>query len=85
MTRNSLSIFNQLRPFTVGYDTIFDAEAYLEFGSGEQTTGVGLQDANGTAITLTGSGGEYPRGIDTTAGNAVMTAGATYTDAWSIT
>ena len=24
MTRNSLSIFNQLRPFTVGYDTIFD-------------------------------------------------------------
>ncbi len=71
--------------FVLGYDTIFDAEAYLEFGSGEQTTGVGLQDANGTAITLTGSGGEYPRGIDTTAGNAVMTAGATYTDAWSIT
>jgi len=24
MTRNSLSIFNQLRPFTVGYDNIFD-------------------------------------------------------------
>ena len=33
----------------------------MEFTSGEETTGVGLQDANGTAITITTQQGEYPR------------------------
>jgi len=46
--------------FILGYDVIFGKTAYLEFASGEQTTGVGLQDANGTLIKLTGEQGEYP-------------------------
>jgi hypothetical protein len=47
--------------FVLGFDEIFEETAYMEFTSGEQTTGVGLQDANGTAITLTTNQGEYPR------------------------
>ena len=47
--------------FVLGWDEIFEETAYMEFTSGEQTTGVGLQDANGTAITLTTQQGEYPR------------------------
>ena len=33
----------------------------MEFSSGEQTTGVGLQDANGTQVKLAGVHAEYPR------------------------
>ena len=33
----------------------------MEFTSGEETTGVGLQDANGTAIVISTQQGEYPR------------------------
>ena len=33
----------------------------MEFSSGEQTTGMGLQDANGTLVKLTGVHAEYPR------------------------
>ena len=47
--------------FVLGWDEIFEETAYMEFTSGEQTTGVALQDANGTAITLTTQQGEYPR------------------------
>lgn len=47
--------------FVLGYDEIFEETAYMEFTSGEQSSGVGLQDANGTAITLTTQMGEYPR------------------------
>ena len=47
--------------FVLGWDEIFEETAYMEFTSGEQATGVGLQDANGTAITLTTQQGEYPR------------------------
>lgn len=47
--------------FVLGWDEIFEETAYMEFTSGEQSTGVGLQDANGTAITLTTQMGEYPR------------------------
>ena len=47
--------------FVLGYDKVFEKKAYLEFTSGEQSTGVGLQDANGTAIKLTGVHAEYPR------------------------
>jgi len=35
----------------------------MEFSSGEQATGVGLQDANGTAVKLAGVHAEYPREI----------------------
>jgi len=47
--------------FVLGWDNIFEETAYMEFTSGEETTGVGLQDANGTAITITTQQGEYPR------------------------
>jgi|TARA_R110002074_G_scaffold1973_5_gene11904 hypothetical protein len=70
--------------FVLGYDKVFETKAYLEFASGEQSTGVGLQDANGTAVKLAGVQAEYPREILTTTGNAVMTAGATTIAAWSI-
>jgi len=47
--------------FVLGWDEIFEETAYMEFTSGEESTGVGLQDANGTAITITTQQGEYPR------------------------
>lgn len=66
--------------FVLGYDEIFQYNAYLEFTSGEETTGLALQDANGTNVTLTGEQAEYPIGL-----TAAMTAPAgLYTDAWSI-
>lgn len=71
--------------FVLGYDEIFEATAYMEFASGEMSSGVGLQDASGTTIKLSGEQGEYPCELDTTSGNAVMSAGATYTAAWTIT
>ncbi len=47
--------------FILGYDKVFEKNAYLEFSSGEQTSGVGLQDANGTQVKLAGVHAEYPR------------------------
>jgi len=47
--------------FLIGYDKVFEDKAYLEFASGEQTTGMGLQDANGTLVKLAGIQAEYPR------------------------
>tara|TARA_R110002110_G_scaffold398633_1_gene614213 strand:+ start:207 stop:758 length:552 start_codon:yes stop_codon:yes gene_type:complete len=47
--------------FVLGWDEIFEETAYMEFTSGEESTGVALQDANGTAITITTQQGEYPR------------------------
>jgi hypothetical protein len=47
--------------FILGYDKVFEKKAYMEFSSGEQATGVGLQDANGTAVKLAGVHAEYPR------------------------
>lgn len=47
--------------FVLGWDEIFEETAYMEFTSGEQGTGTGLQTANGTTITLTTQQGEYPR------------------------
>ena len=47
--------------FVLGWDEIFEETAYMEFTSGEQGTGTGLQTANGTLITLTTQQGEYPR------------------------
>jgi len=50
--------------FVLGWDEIFEETAYMEFATGEETSGVGLQDANGTAITITTQQGEYPRQFD---------------------
>jgi len=50
--------------FILGWDEIFEETAYMEFTSGEQGTGTGLQTANGTLITLTTQQGEYPRQVD---------------------
>ena len=47
--------------FILGYDKVFEKKAFLEFSSGEQTTGVALQDANGTQVKLAGVHAEYPR------------------------
>ena len=47
--------------FVLGYDEIFEETAYLDLTTGDQASGVALQDANGTAITLTTMQGEYPR------------------------
>lgn len=66
--------------FVLGYDEIFESQAYLDFTSGEETTGAALQDANGCTITLSGDAAMYPLGL-----SAAMTAPAgVYTDAWSI-
>ena len=51
--------------FVLGWDEIFEETAYMEFTSGEQGTGTGLQTANGTLITLTTQQGEYPRDVTT--------------------
>jgi hypothetical protein len=47
--------------FVLGWDEIFDETAYMEFTSGAEATGMALQDANGTLITITTQQGEYPR------------------------
>jgi hypothetical protein len=47
--------------FILGYDKVFEDKAYLEFASGEQSSGVALQDANGTSVKLAGVHAEYPR------------------------
>ena len=71
--------------FVLGFDKVFKEDAYLEFSSGEQSTGLALQDANGTLIKLAGSHAEYPRELNVIAGGVTMTPGANYTDAWTIT
>lgn len=48
--------------FILGYDEIFKEDAYLDFASGEESTGVALQDANGTQVTLSGDAAMYPLG-----------------------
>lgn len=65
--------------FILGWDTIFEETAYMEFASGEQSTGVGLQDANGTLIKLSAEMGEYPLEYSGT-----ITPGATVTAAVSL-
>ena len=47
--------------FVLGWDEIFEETAYMEFTSGAETTGMALQDANGTTVTITTQQGEYPR------------------------
>jgi hypothetical protein len=47
--------------FVLGYDEVFSPDAYLEFTSGEQNSGQGLQDPNETVVKLKGFMAEYPR------------------------
>ena len=59
----ALTIAPETYFFLLGYDKVFEQKAYLEFVSGEQASGVGLQDANGTGVKLSGLQAEYPREI----------------------
>lgn len=72
--------------FVLGYDKVFEEKAYLEFSSGEQSTGVGLQDPNGTAVKLVGVQAEYPRELNVGPGSGfiTMTPGANFIDAWTV-
>jgi len=47
--------------FVIGYDEVFSPDAFLEFTSGEQNSGTGLQDPNETVVKLKGFMAEYPR------------------------
>jgi|GEM_PF-3366952 len=46
--------------FVLGWDSVFTKNAYLEFASGEMSTGTGLQDQNGTLVKLSGKQAKYP-------------------------
>lgn len=70
--------------FVLGFDTIFADDAYLEFSSGDMQTGVGLQDANGTAVKLMGVQGEYPLELIVGTGGVNFTPGTLATDAATI-
>tara|TARA_R100000278_G_scaffold92840_1_gene70882 strand:- start:30933 stop:31496 length:564 start_codon:yes stop_codon:yes gene_type:complete len=50
--------------FVLGYDEIFKDDSYLDFVSGEETTGIALQDANGAQIALAGDAAMYPIGLN---------------------
>ncbi len=50
--------------FVLGYDEIFKGDSYLDFVSGEETTGVALQDANGAQVALAGDAAMYPIGLN---------------------
>lgn len=50
--------------FVLGYDEIFKDDSYLDFVSGEETTGVALQDANGAQVALAGDAAMYPIGLN---------------------
>tara|TARA_Y100000361_G_C11093008_1_gene307481 strand:+ start:54 stop:692 length:639 start_codon:yes stop_codon:yes gene_type:complete len=52
--------------FALGWDQVFGKDAFLEFASGDMQSGVALQDANGTQVTLSGRMGEYPYEINAT-------------------
>ena len=69
--------------FLLGYDQIFEDKAYLEFSSGEQTTGMGLQDANGCTVKLAGVHAEYPRELLLVVGTGTSSAATAGTiDMW---
>ena len=65
--------------FVLGYDEIFKTDSYLDFVSGEETTGVALQDANGAQIALAGDAAMYPIGLNvgTTSGTVQIVQPAT--------
>lgn len=53
--------------FILGYDEIFKEDSYLDFRTGEEATGVALQDANGAQVTLGGNAAMFPLGYSGTA------------------
>ena len=63
--------------FILGYDEVFSPDAYLEFASGEQNSGTGLQDPNETTIKLKGFMAEYPREYTPTGAGIVVSTAAT--------
>lgn len=67
--------------FILGYDEIFKEDAYLDFASGEESTGVALQDANGTQVTLSGDAAMYPLGYS---GTITDPASGVVTDAYTL-
>ena len=84
----SCGVFAIVESFADDCDTPIPETYFFVLGfdsSGEQSTGVGLQDANGTAIKLAGVQAEYPRELNVLTGGVTMTAGATFTDAWIVT
>ena len=55
----------------------------MEFASGEQTTGMGLQDANGCTVKLAGIHAEYPRELLLVVGTGTSSAATAGTiDMW---
>ena len=71
--------------FVLGYDQIFETNAYLDFVSGEETTGVALQDANGAQVALGGEAAMYPIGLLVGTGGVQFTqASAGVELAWTI-
>lgn len=63
--------------FVLGWDEIFEETAYMEFTSGEQSTGMALQDQNGTLVKLTTQQGEYPRSLSSAGITALLAQVAT--------
>ena len=60
--------------FVLGYDEVFKYDAYLDFVSGEETTGVALQDANGAQIALAGDAAMFPAELLVGTGGVKITA-----------
>lgn len=69
--------------FILGYDEIFKEDSYLDFRTGEEATGVALQDANGAQVTLGGNAAMFPLGYSGAMTDPVP-GGGVYTDAWEL-
>ena len=63
--------------FVIGYDEVFSPDAFLEFTSGEQNSGMGLQDPNETIVKLKGFMAEYPREYNPAGAGIVVSNAAT--------
>ena len=70
--------------FVIGFDNIFQKDAFLEFASGEQNSGTALQDPNETVVKLTGRLAEYPREY-VPSGNGLVVEGTASNNAFSLT
>ena len=62
--------------FVLGYDEVFKFDAYLDFVSAEESTGVALQDANGAQIALGGDAAMFPAELLVGTGGVAITANA---------
>jgi hypothetical protein len=70
--------------FVIGFDNIFQKDAFLEFASGEQNSGTALQDPNETVVKLSGRLAEYPREY-VPSGAGIALEGAAANNAFSLT